>query len=238
MSDSLYKGCTIPARLPFIEAAAKYIIQSLELDIQDMGERPCCMEPVGLRSLDHDSWNRVASYICSQSEGRLITLCDGCSVSLEGAVRENKMEKEVIGFLEVIYENLDSIKRKVVSPIGLKLAIFPGCHCESLFKAKGKDANRIMSDIVSAIGGTPLIPAENLCCGGGVSSIDDELSKAILNESVGSFKATGASAVVTSCPFCFMQFDMVARYRTYSIIELTAKAIGWDADTEKFHRGK
>ena len=35
-----------------------------------------------------------------------------------------------------------------------------------------------------------------------------------------------------------MQFDMVARYRTYSIVELTAKAMGWDADTEIFHRGK
>ena len=82
MSDSLYKGCSIPARLPFIEAAAKYIIDSLGLDIRDMGERPCCMEPVGLKSINHDSWSKVSSHICSKSEGRLITLCDGCTVSL------------------------------------------------------------------------------------------------------------------------------------------------------------
>ena len=238
MSDSLYKGCSIPARLPFIEAAAKYIIEKLGLDIEDMGERPCCMEPVGLRSLDHDSWSDISAYICSCSKGRLITLCDGCSVSLEGSVKENGLDTEIIGFLEVIHENIDAVKANVVSPIGLDLAVFPGCHCESLLSSKGKDANAVMSDIVKAIGGRPHIPAENLCCGGGVSSIDDELAKAILSESVESFKATGASAVVTSCPFCFMQFDMVARYRTYSIVELTAKAMGWDADTEKFHRGK
>ena len=238
MSDSLYRGCSIPARLPFIEAAAKYIIDTLGLDIKDMGEMPCCMEPVGLRSLDHDSWIDVSSYICSKSQGRLITLCDGCTVSLAGSVREKGGDLDVIGFLEIIHENLGAIKEKVVSPVGMKLAVFPGCHCEAIMSAKGKDANSAMTDIIRAIGGEPVIPAKNLCCGGGVSSIDDELSKAILNESIESFKATGASAVVTSCPFCFMQFDMVARYRTYSIIELTAKAMGWVADTEKYHRGK
>ena len=238
MSDSLYKGCSIPARLPFIEAAAKYIISQLGLDIKDMGERPCCMEPVGLRSLDHDSWLDISSYICSRSEGRLITLCDGCSVSLMGAVREKGMDLDIIGFLEVIHQNLDEIKKKVVSPIGMKLAVFPGCHCESILSSKGMDANQVMADVVKAIGGTPVFPAKNLCCGGGVSSIDDDIAKAILNESVDSFRSTGASAVVTSCPFCFMQFDLVARYRTYSIVELTAKAIGWDIDTERFHRGK
>ena len=238
MSDSLYKGCSIPARLPFIEAAAKYIISQLGLDIKDMGERPCCMEPVGLRSLDHDSWLDISSYICSRSEGRLITLCDGCSVSLMGAVREKGMDLDIIGFLEVIHQNLDEIKKKVVSPIGMKLAVFPGCHCESILSSKGMDANQVMADVIKAIGGTPVFPAKNLCCGGGVSSIDDDIAKAILNESVDSFRSTGASAVVTSCPFCFMQFDMVARYRTYSIVELTAKAMGGDADTERFHRGK
>ena len=238
MSDSLYKGCSIPARLPFIEAAAKYIISQLGLDIKDMGERPCCMEPVGLRSLDHDSWLDISSYICSRSEGRLITLCDGCSVSLMGAVREKGMDLDIIGFLEVIHQNLDEIKKKVVSPIGMKLAVFPGCHCESILSSKGMDANQVMADVIKAIGGTPVFPAKNLCCGGGVSSIDDDIAKAILNESVDSFRSTGASAVVTSCPFCFMQFDMVARYRTYSIVELTAKAMGWDIDTERFHRGK
>ena len=168
----------------------------------------------------------------------MITLCDGCTVSLIGSVKENGLDTDVIGFLEVLHENLARIKEKVVSPIDLSLAVFPGCHCESILSSKGMDANRVMSDIVSVIGGRPLIPSKNLCCGGGASSIDDGLSKSILNESIESFKATGASAVVTSCPFCFMQFDMVARYRTYSIIELTAKAMGWDADTEKFHRAK
>jgi len=203
-----------------------------------MGELPCCMEPVGLKSLEHDSWLDVSSYICSKAQGRLVTLCDGCTVSLAGSAKEKGSDLDVIGFLEIIHENLGAIKDKVVSPIGMKLAVFPGCHCESIMSSKGKDANSMMADIVKAIGGTPASPAKNLCCGGGVSSIDDDLAKAILNESVESFKATGASAVVTSCPFCFIQFDMVARYRTYSIVELTAKAMGWDADTEKYHRGK
>lgn len=238
MSDSLYRGCVIPARLPFVESAAMFIIRRLGLDIKDMGEMPCCIEPVGLRSLNHDVWLDVSSYICSKSSGRLVTICDGCSVSLKGSVDEKGEGPEITGLMEVLYEQIERIKGNIVNPIGMRLAIFPGCHCEYMFSEKGMDAYKVMSAISEAIGVTPLMPSENLCCGGGLSSVDDTVAKAILEESVDSFRSTGAEGVVTSCPFCFMQFDMVARYRAYSMIELVAKAMGWEVDTERYHRGK
>lgn len=239
MSDSIYTGCVIPARLPFVEAAFKYICETAGLDVKAMNDVPCCMEPVGLKSLNHDAWLNVSSHVISKSEGgKIVTLCDGCAVSLSCSVKEKGEGPEISDLLEFIYDNLDLIKQKVTSPINMKLALFPGCHCESILSAKKKDAFAMMSEIMRAIGIEPLIPEKNLCCGGGVSSIDDELSKAILNESVDSFRSTGGQGVVTVCPFCFMQFDMVARYMTYHIAELVAKAMGWDFDTSKFHRGK
>ena len=238
MADSLYRGCSVPARLPFIEAASKYIFERLALDIEDMGEMPCCIEPVGLRSLGHDTWSDVTGFICSKASGRIVTLCDGCTVSLADSVRERGSGPEISGIVEILHENIGRISESIVSPVGMKLAVFPGCHCEAALSRKGKDAVRMMSDIVEAIGGTPVVPGENLCCGGGLTSIDDTIAKAILQESADSFRSAGASAAVTSCPFCFMQFDMVARFRTYNIAELTAKAMGWDADTERYHRAR
>ncbi|MCQ2052738.1 MAG: hypothetical protein MJZ03_02210 [archaeon] len=237
-SYSLYRGCTIPARLPFIEAATKYTIDKLSLDIVDMGECVCCMEPTGLKSLNHNVWYNVSSYICSKANENIVTLCDGCSISLSESVKESGHGPSIISFLEILQDNINRIIEKVVRPVELKLAVFPGCHCEAIFSKKGKNANKAMSDIVKAIGGIPIIPKGANCCGNGLSLIDNKISKSILSESIESFKSTEASAVVTSCPFCFIQFDTVARFRTYNIIELTAIAMGWNIDIEKFHRGK
>lgn len=237
-SDSLYKGCIIPTRLPFIEAATKYIIDRLSLNIVDMGECVCCMEPTGLKSLNHNAWHNVTSYICSKAGGNIITLCDGCSLSLSESVQESGHGPNIISFLEVLQNNINEVVEKVVKPIELRLAVFPGCHCEAIFSKKGKNAINTMSDIIKVIGGIPTIPKSANCCGNGLSLIDNEISKSILEESIESFKSTGASAVVTTCPFCFIQFDTVARFRTYNIIELTATAMGWNMDIEKFHRGK
>jgi len=259
MSDLvLYPGCVIPARLPFIESAVRFIIDKLNIRMDDMQDTTCCMEPVGLRSLSEDGWFGVASRLHSIADGKdIVTLCDGCSVSLSECSQRLKDQKgkdeakdvlekidrqvavsEVKGFIEILYENLESIKKNVVKKQDLKLAVFPGCHCEAVCSKKGLSANSMMFEIVKATGAMPKYPRANLCCGGSVSMIDDTLSKAILGESVNSFKATGADGVVTSCPFCFMQFDMVARYRTYHIAEIVAMAMGWEVDITKFHRGQ
>ena len=68
--DALGEGDFDPEKLEKLYEALE--AQGIEI-IEDMGERPCCMEPVGLRSLDHDSWSDISSYICSCSKGRLIT---------------------------------------------------------------------------------------------------------------------------------------------------------------------
>lgn len=254
----LYPGCVIPSRLPFIESAARFIMDELDIDIKDMQDTTCCMEPVGLMSLSRDGWFGVASRLHSIAAGKTImTLCDGCSVSLsecserlhdsEGEDEARKIlatidrqvhVSEVRGLIEILHDNIGPIEEKVTKRQDLELAVFPGCHCEHVCSNKGLSANAMMSDIVKAVGAVPRYPRANLCCGGGLSMIDDALSKSILNESVDSFKATGADGVVTSCPFCFLQFDTVARYRTYHIAEVVATAMGWEVDTAKFHRGR
>lgn len=259
MNDpTLYPGCVIPSRLPFIESAVRFIMNELDIGIEDMQDTTCCMEPVGLMSLSLDGWFGVASRLHSIAAGKtIVTLCDGCSVSLsecserlqdpEGEDEARKIlaaidrpvcVSEVRGLIEVLHDNIKLIEKRVTKRQDLELAVFPGCHCEYVCSRKGLSANAMMFDIVKAIGAVPRYPRANLCCGGGLSMVDDVLSKSILNESIASFKATGADGVVTSCPFCFLQFDTVARYRTYHIAEVVATAMGWEVDTAKFHRGQ
>ncbi len=235
VSDVLYRGCTVPSRLPHIEAAVKYVLKKLGMDVPDMDSEVCCMEPVGLRPMNPDVWKAAAAIIAGKAEGRrIISICDGCTISLDSASKYTGAE--VVGFLELLQERIGDVRKEVVRSSGLKLAVFPGCHCEAVCEGHGLSAVGILSDIVSATGAIPLGTEENMCCGGGVSGVNEDLSKRIRDEAVSSFAESGADAVVTSCPFCYVQFDTVARFRTYHVAEIVATAMGWDADVSQYHR--
>ncbi|MCL2785917.1 MAG: heterodisulfide reductase-related iron-sulfur binding cluster [Methanomassiliicoccaceae archaeon] len=254
----LYPGCLVQSRLPFLEAAARFIFEKLNVNVDDMEGFTCCMEPVGLRSLGPDTWRAVGARLHSiASERKILTICDGCSMSLSEAGAELSTDKgrdsvrdvmkeigrdinvtEVVGILEFLHSRLDEIKKNMVAEIDFGLAVFPGCHCEAACKMKGLSASDMMSDIVRAAGGNPIQLRENLCCGGGLAGVDPELEKSVMHESISSAKNAGAFAVVTSCPFCFLQFDMVGRQTTLHITELVASGMGWQADTHRYHRTK
>jgi len=254
----LYPGCLVQSRLPFLEAAAKFIFQKLNVKVDRMDGFTCCMEPVGLRSMGPETWKNVAARIHSiAGDRKILTICDGCSMSLSEAGKELSTEHgklsvseimketghevsvtEVVGMLEFLHERLEDIKNNLVTEIDFNIAVFPGCHCEAACKMKGLSASDMLSDIVKALGGTPVRLKENLCCGGGLAGVDTELERKVMHESISSVREAGAIAVVTSCPFCFLQFDMVGRQTTLHITEMAASGMGWQEDPHKHHRTK
>ena len=252
----LYPGCLIQSRLPFLEAAAKFILDKLNVKADDMQGFTCCMEPVGLRSLGPETWACAGARIHSVASGRnILTLCDGCGMSLSEAADEisknpENVEKvmkeigrtvkisEVTSMLEFLHNNLSKIKDNLVTEIDFNLAVFPGCHCESVCGSRGLSAKGMMSDIVKALGGNPIVLRENLCCGGGLAGVEPEIEKKVMHESISLIRNADAIAVVTSCPFCFLQFDMIGRQTTLHITELVASGMGWQEDAHRHHHTK
>jgi len=238
MNDLLFSGCTIQSRLPFIEAAFRYIAVKLSIDIEDLPGATCCMEPVGLRSMSNQAWLSVNKRMHSSASGKnIITLCEGCNLSLSESGELINSDSKVSGTLQFLFNNLEKIKENIQIKNEKKMAMFPGCHCEYICSKEGSSAMDMMESVLKAIGMQPLQVKRDLCCGGGVTGIDQELDSKILNEAIDSFKATGAECVVTSCPFCFLRFDMVGKFKTYHIAELVATAMGFE-DTTKYHLSK
>jgi len=238
MTDLLFSGCMIQSRLPFIEAAFRFIAEKMGVDIEDLQEATCCMEPVGLRSISSSAWLSVNKRMHSfASEKNIITLCEGCNLSLSESGGQIKSDSEVSGTLQFLFKNLEMIKQNVQVKNEQKMAMFPGCHCEYVCFKNGTSAVTMMESVLKTIGVEPMQVKKDLCCGGGVTGINQELDSKILNEAIDSFKATGAECVVTSCPFCFLRFDMVGKFKTYHIAELVAIAMGFD-DTTKYHLSK
>jgi heterodisulfide reductase subunit B len=255
----LYPGCVIPSKLPFLEAATLFTLQRMGIETHPFPEFSCCFEPVGLRSLGPETWLGACGRLHSLAAGRpLLTLCDGCNLSLHESARILKREgeerlavqgmmrelnrnlegvSEVLGLLELLHSHKEELAAAMKEPQRLRLIIHPGCHSEHICREKGSSAVRMMSDLVSALGGEPLVPPEGLCCGGGLTSVNDELGKKIMDDALDHMESLGADAIVTSCPFCFTQFDLIGRrLPVIHLAELGSRALGWEVDSFPFHR--
>lgn len=254
----LYPGCVIPSKLPFLEAATLFVLEKIGLPTVNFPEFSCCFEPVGLRSLGPDTWLAACARLHSIAAGRpILTLCDGCNLSLyesaqllespaerqgiQNLLRELNRElhrtSEVIGLLELLHSHLGSIRNLLVEPQSLRLLVHPGCHCEHVCREKGLSAVQMLADLVVALGGEAVVLEEGLCCGGGLTSVNDELGRKIMRGSLDRMSGKKADAIVTSCPFCFMQFDIIGRkIPVIHLAELAARAMGWSVDTAPYHR--
>ncbi len=252
----LYPGCAIPAKLPFVEAAARFLLDALGIAHEDFPDFTCCVEPVGLRSLGLETWlvSGARLHAIAGRGGRsVLTLCDGCTLSLKESgelldasgkgiaapvLRELGMEyrgqAEVLGLMELLHSRLEDLKGLRSGDCKLRLGIHPGCHAEHLSENSG-GASAMLAEIVEALGCEAVRARERVCCGGSLTSVNDEVSRKVSEEAVSSYP--GVDALVTSCPFCFLQFDTVTRrIPVIHVAELAAGCLGWELDCLSHHR--
>ncbi len=253
----VYPGCAIPTKLPFVESAARFLLDSLGIAHEDFPDFTCCVEPVGLRSLGLETWlvSGARLHTIAERGGRaVLTLCDGCTLSLresgelldssgkehaDPVLRELGMEytgqAKVVGFLELVHSRLERIMELKRDDCGLRLGIHPGCHGSHLSGNGGGGADAMLTEIVEALGCEAVQAEGRVCCGGSLTSVNDDVSRKVSDEAVSAYP--GAEALVTSCPFCFLQFDTVTRkVPVIHVAELVASCIGWEADHMSHHR--
>ena len=265
----LFTGCLIPTRLPFLEASSRFVLDRLGVDYQDLPDATCCVEPIGLRTMAKDTWLVTAARMLAIAEegGRgILTLCNGCFMSLkeaahqleDGAVRAEvnrtleAIGKRYGGGVEVhhltgfLLEHEDDIRAAVVRPLdGLKLASHPGCHMIRPSEVLKVDRS-YRPEVLDRVAGwtkAEVVAGEEWpkCCGGGLGGVDEALSARLLASSAERFKPSGSAAVLTPCPFCFVQFDLKQKdLPVLYLAELVALAMG--AAPEKigmqYHRNK
>ncbi|MGD0056273.1 MAG: CoB--CoM heterodisulfide reductase iron-sulfur subunit B family protein [Methanomassiliicoccales archaeon] len=272
MSDEFYlfRGCLIPTRLPFLERSSLFILDKLGIGHEILPCATCCVEPIGLRSLALDTWLLTAARMLSIAEdgGKdILTLCNGCYVSLKEArhVLESKEERDRVnsildeigmeykGTVDVhhlcgILKDMESrVRCTVVSPQGnLRMAVHSGCHIVRPSVVTSIDSHfspHILSDIVDWVGSEVAYFEDwPKCCGGGISGISEDISLRVFEDSIKEFKRAKANSILTPCPFCFVQFDIKQKegLPVLYISELLALAFGAAPESigMKYHRTK
>lgn len=266
MADmKLFLGCTIPNRLPFLEASARTVLNKLGIETSD-APFACCPEPVGFHSVSHDAWLAVgaSNLALAEAEGKdIVSLCNGCYQTLavvNHELKENAAEKGKVNgilakvnknykgtsnvkhFVHVLHDNVSKIKGSVTKPLSnLKVAIHAGCHYARPSEILHSDdplKPKKQRDIIAATGAKIIdYDEEKLCCGNGASYFNKDTATAVATQKIESAKAAGANCIVVNCPACFQQLDTQRGLPVIYITELLALAMGetFDSLNMKFH---
>ena len=145
-----------------------------------------------------------------------------------------KMNFEVLHIVEYLDQLIKEGRIKFTKEVPMKVTYHDPCHLGRYMDPGIYDPPR---DILRSIPGLELVEMErsrefSWCCGAGagVREAYPDFSLWTANERIKEAKATGAAALVTSCPWCERNFrDAIKEYgekiEVYDIAELAGKAI-------------
>lgn len=270
---SLYPGCLISTRLPFLEKTSRLVLEKLGFELRNLKGTNCCFDPIVLKPLDHESWLVMAARniaIAEDEDVDMVTLCNGCFCSLNEAnqilkkdekkregVNEilKEVDREFKGSIDVIhavqlFQELgeDGISPHIVRQAnGLKVGAHHGCHLirpRDFAQIDDKRRPTVLDELVTWVGVEPVRYAEDLmCCGGGLTGVDEKTGQSMLNEILDLMRSQGATHIVTPCPYCFVQFDYRQKENPMPVLyllELYGLAMGFSPEELglKHHRTK
>jgi heterodisulfide reductase subunit B len=280
MPYNYFLGCVIPGRLPFLEVSARTAFENIGIKVGDQAECSCCPDPTGAAQLDHETFLALgARNLClfEENNNNVLSLCSGCTETLKtvkhildndevkkkeinsrlNAIGKNyKGKANIKHFAEVLYENMDKIKKKVTKPLkDLRVAGHPGCHYlrpSEIINWDDPLNPKTLDEIIAVIGANPVdYSLKNDCCGNPVEKTDKEISLSMLESKLKSMKDSGTDCIACVCPACYQQFDFNQRevnkkkntdynFPVFYITELIDIALGIDTKSLglNFHRIK
>ncbi len=198
---SLFTGCLIPSKFPFIEKASRSVLEVLGIKLEELNKASCCPNQMAVKSSDDDLWYALAARnlcLAEKMENDILTLCNGCYDTLKTVnsklksdykFREkiNKMLAEfdlefkgiidVKHIIQVLHDDVgqNAIEKKVIFPLkGIKCASFMGCHVKRPMDHMGfDDPNEptYLDDLIRVMGGETVKYSEKDSCCAGGLSI-------------------------------------------------------------------
>lgn len=223
-----FAGCTASVTKPLnrsLVASAK-ILQKAGVSFATMGQdEPCCGSTL-LRVGQRDEFERLKGEnrkkFGQMGVKKIVTACPGCFAtlrdSLEGSgIQVAHISQELAGLIG----KGDLKLRK--SPE--RMTYHDPCHLGRLGGVF--EEPREMIRAAATLVEMPNSRYESRCCGAGagLQSAFPKLSRDLAAKRVAEAKATGATTLVTSCPFCETQLRSVPGIKVADLLELVLDSI-------------
>ena len=231
----LYLGCTASYDTNVKQVAINTvnILDTLGVDYGILGKKEACCGSVMLRMGDPE-YQRVFTHnielFNSLGIEALVTSCAGCFKTIsEDYPRVGRLNFEVLHTAQFLRRLLDTGELQLTNPVEKTVTYHDPCHL-------GR-ASRVYDDpraIMAAIPGLELIEMPrnreySRCCGagGGLKSGYPEVQNKMAQERVKEAEETGASDLVSCCPFCFqgLQVGINALESQLTALDLTSLVV-------------
>jgi heterodisulfide reductase subunit B/heterodisulfide reductase subunit C len=152
---TMFWGCTIPARFPFIEKATRLVLPELGVEPVDLAGFTCCPEATLIKAADEEAFYLTAARNLALAERQglpLLTPCNGCYSTFKSVLADLKVDwrlarrvnerlaaagatltgdVDVWHMVEWLSEDLGpaALNKRITKPFwGMKLAVHYGCH--------------------------------------------------------------------------------------------------------------
>jgi heterodisulfide reductase subunit B len=231
----VFWGCTFTHNYPFLVKSITIALERLGIEPVEVAGFGCCPDPVYVKAYGKDAQLALSARnlaLAEKSGKKLLVACNGCYNILHGASEELKDQKtreetnamlpegmryngtvEVIHVLNLLHSKIPVIKTMAVRPLrGVKAAVHYGCHMLYPPVVPGDDPRnpRSIDELVLATGAKALdYESRTDCCGVPVAAFDKDEADGILQKKLSDIRKAEADCIVTSCPACFMRFDML-----------------------------
>ena len=223
----MFWGCMVPAVQPFVEKAARFSFNKLNIRIEEMPDATCCPDPEISRTLSGDLWLTLAGRnisIANAASKDICVICNGCFDTLNKANHDLSKDKNlrdkinamlitcgseyagssrIYHVIEFLHDRigLNTIKEEMCRSLsGLKCVPQYGCR----ILRENLDLSPKFDDLITVLGGDLIhVETERLCCGVPAMYSDPDFSlhqraEVKLNE----IKESGADCITLFCPAC------------------------------------
>lgn len=235
MKYALFIGCSVPTRTPNYEIASRKVASKVGIEFVDIPEFTCCGFPIKPVSVHATMLMAAYNLALAEEKALPVCcLCSACtSVLTETAHRlahDEEMRKEInallgnLGkhyegnvkvrhFARLLYEDIgcEKIKGMVEKDLDdLSFAAHYGCHYlrpSEIYDGFDSVENPVSIDaLIETTGATTVAYEEkNLCCGGGILAIDEEVALKMARQKLEHLKEVDALVLV--CPFCSVMYE-------------------------------
>lgn len=224
-----FAGCTsaVTKQLNRGLAASAKLLQKAGVDFAIMGQdEPCCGSTL-LRVGQTDAFKELSAENVKKFKAlgvkNIVTACPGCYTTLKKAMEDAGAKIEVTHISKEIAHLVREGKIKV-NKSSERMTYHDPCHLGRLGGVFEEPR-----EIVGAVAKFVEMPNnryEARCCGAGagLQSAFPKLSKDLASKRVAEAKSTGATTIVTSCPFCETQLRTVPGIKVVDLLELLLDA--------------
>ena len=209
-----YPGCSISYLHPEIAKKTVGLLREAGIEPAYLGEREVCCGSIGRKLGDQEQFNdqmkRLFNEIEETGAKKVITSCPGCMISLNmGKELLNKKDVEIIHITQAL-----SGLPKEFAVSDKKITVTYHDPCEL---GRGLGIFDPPRDLIRNIDGVNLKEMErsgkeSACCGAGAGlrSGYPELARAISDKRLNMARGTGASVLLTCCPWCLENLSEIS----------------------------